>query len=286
MEVQDSCHHPRNPYGLSSFCCGRVRNPNGKAKRDCVSNHVVQHSSHIRRWAPAPHDMKTCWVQIFCEEYTVASFLAFDWIWSVAHVYQLHTLLITVSDIYQYPQHVREFPSIFLNFCWIPCVSYAFANLDNVRSKKKNNQPCSLPADRPALDLMGNERWGRGGDGLGCSDPRLAFPRGRRDDHGGGRRKCPLRRSDQLPNVLSARNTARLWARPNHRERAGHEGVLHQRANECTSAPSFLLRMHACHWPDTFFPRALLARVMSNVRQTNTLSSLKLNTVHWMCLLS
>ena len=78
MELQDGCHRPRNPYGLSPFCRGRVRDPSGKARRDCVSKHVVQHSSRIRRSVPATHYMKARQVQKICEAYTVASFRAFD----------------------------------------------------------------------------------------------------------------------------------------------------------------------------------------------------------------
>jgi len=49
MEVQDSLDHPRIPHGLSPFRRRTVRNPSGEARRDCVSDHVVQHRSHIRR---------------------------------------------------------------------------------------------------------------------------------------------------------------------------------------------------------------------------------------------
>ena len=41
MEVPDGFHRPRIPYGLSFVRRGRVRDPSGGGRRDCVSNHVV-----------------------------------------------------------------------------------------------------------------------------------------------------------------------------------------------------------------------------------------------------
>ena len=65
----------------------------------------------------------------------------------MAHVYQLHTLLATVSNLYQYPQHVREPPSILIIVILLKSslFSYAFANLDDVRFEKKTDLFFLLP---------------------------------------------------------------------------------------------------------------------------------------------
>ena len=81
MEVQDGCYRPCNPHGLSPFCRGRVRDRRGEARRHGVSNYVVQHSRHIRRWVPPDLKKSQSKSEFFffvMKVYTVASFLAFD----------------------------------------------------------------------------------------------------------------------------------------------------------------------------------------------------------------
>jgi hypothetical protein len=107
----------------------------------------------------------------------------------VAHVYQLHTLLAIISDIYQYPQHVRKTRArcSFGIYSSPARASYAFANLDDVRPERRFSSPADLTD--ATLDLMGNERGRRSrGDGPRRRHPRLAIPRGRRDDHRRSRR--------------------------------------------------------------------------------------------------
>jgi hypothetical protein len=60
----------------------------------------------------------------------------------VAYVHQLHTLLALISDLYQYPEHVRALAVLLALTHPPPDASYAFANLDDVRSE--TNVPADL----------------------------------------------------------------------------------------------------------------------------------------------